>query len=607
MSSDEAAFGKAKGYLEQAAEDGSSVYNHLYEIFHSLLKNRPNAQPPLHPKTTPDSRYDAEDVGAAERMLGLYTSLPQPQTRTIIERPNPHTTVTTTTVQRPVAPPFREVALDSRYHALCGVGLPTRDAAAVDLAMTTLASVVNPVELRYFGRVCGKEGHYDIAECQRILPEDTVPPEPYIHTQVEIPTLPCPIPAEPAGHGVNRWSYLALPSLPQTASRPSGDGAAGTVVAAGGGDVASAVASDFGGATPVGETGWYLLPDLTPQQVLGARKGSARVSGRLGAKVVVHPPFPGREANLLRAMVGRIAAATVVAPAGAVQLFSAESDDEGFDEDVETVAVKVQPLTEDVPSFSEEVAANGGVGSLAGLNRWVHTRMHIGRNGRVNVIPQRPEGEGDDVVDDEEAEVRVMEVEPHPDDFKSLLEPLSRAAVFSVVAIPRPPPPPTGEDGMGAMEEEEEANVERPPSRYGEPSIDGDSPEADVDPDDPNAGPTRREIPCWRVEVVQPSTCTSSSVAVVRSTAWPGAVAWCGGGGKDFGCVYFGDGLKRTPLVRFPQLPPQPLPDPIAMELPLQMDPSAMAEKLVLRGESLPDVDQEDIEGDLGDQESVDQ
>ena len=72
---------------------------------------------------------------------------------------------------------------------------------------------------------------------------------------------------------------------------------------------------------------WTRLPDLTPDQAVGARSIKRFFTGNLDAPVAGHPPFPGTERNYLRAQIARIAAATVLAPSG---YYQAGEDEEQF-------------------------------------------------------------------------------------------------------------------------------------------------------------------------------------------------------------------------------------------------------------------------------------
>ena len=66
---------------------------------------------------------------------------------------------------------------------------------------------------------------------------------------------------------------------------------------------------------------WVRLPPVTPVQIAGARKMRKYFTGRLNAAVSSYPPFPGTEANYLRAQIARISAATHVSPLGLLSSF----------------------------------------------------------------------------------------------------------------------------------------------------------------------------------------------------------------------------------------------------------------------------------------------
>ena len=72
---------------------------------------------------------------------------------------------------------------------------------------------------------------------------------------------------------------------------------------------------------------WVQLPHVTPHQVVAARALRRYLTGSLSAPVAGHPPFPGTEANYVRAVIALISAATVLAPTGAFASVDAESED----------------------------------------------------------------------------------------------------------------------------------------------------------------------------------------------------------------------------------------------------------------------------------------
>lgn len=61
---------------------------------------------------------------------------------------------------------------------------------------------------------------------------------------------------------------------------------------------------------------WVKLPHITPNQIQRARQIKKLLTGRLDAPIVCYPPFPGNEANYLRAQIARISAGTQISPNG---------------------------------------------------------------------------------------------------------------------------------------------------------------------------------------------------------------------------------------------------------------------------------------------------
>jgi radial spoke head protein 4/6 len=76
----------------------------------------------------------------------------------------------------------------------------------------------------------------------------------------------------------------------------------------------------------LGDTALTRLPNVRPEQIAAARTLKRLLTGSLAARVSTYPPFPWDEAVFLRAQIARIAAATVLAPAG---WLTAEEDDAG--------------------------------------------------------------------------------------------------------------------------------------------------------------------------------------------------------------------------------------------------------------------------------------
>lgn len=132
------------------------------------------------------------------------------------------------------------------------------------------------------------------------------------------------------------------------------------------------------------------LPSVTPQQIDAARRIRKFLTGNLSAPVNSFPPFPGNEANYLRAQIARIAAATVISPKGA---FSAEEDDSGE-----------LPLVQHNQEFE-----GMDVSDLLQLSNWVHHNPHILKQGRCTFFQLRQENE-----EEEDEEKQSQEIEEGP-------------------------------------------------------------------------------------------------------------------------------------------------------------------------------------------------
>ncbi|XP_004381844.1 radial spoke head protein 6 homolog A [Trichechus manatus latirostris] len=162
---------------------------------------------------------------------------------------------------------------------------------------------------------------------------------------------------------------------------------------------------------------WTRLPHVTPAQIVHARKIKKFFTGYLDAPVVSYPPFPGNEANYLRAQIARISAATHISPLGFYQFGEEEGDEEeeggaGRDSFEENPDFEGIPVLELVDSMAN----------------WVHHTQHILPQGRctwVNPL-QKSEEEEDLGEEEEKADEGIEEVEQEVG--PPLLTPLSEDA-----------------------------------------------------------------------------------------------------------------------------------------------------------------------------------
>nr|KAF6407942.1 radial spoke head 6-like protein A [Molossus molossus] len=162
---------------------------------------------------------------------------------------------------------------------------------------------------------------------------------------------------------------------------------------------------------------WIRLPHVTPNQIVVARKIKKFLTGHLDAPVISYPPFPGNEANYLRAQIARISAATHISPLGFYQFNEEEGDEEeeggpGRDSFEENPDFEGIPVLELVDSMAN----------------WVHHMQHILPQGRCTwVNPFQKKEEEEELGEEEEKADEGME-EMEQEIGPPLLTPLSEDA-----------------------------------------------------------------------------------------------------------------------------------------------------------------------------------
>ncbi|XP_072292946.1 radial spoke head protein 6 homolog A-like [Eucyclogobius newberryi] len=144
---------------------------------------------------------------------------------------------------------------------------------------------------------------------------------------------------------------------------------------------------------------WTKLPSVTPAQITCARQIRKFFTGRLDAPIMSYPPFPGNEANYLRAQIARISAGTQVSPLGFYQF----KEEEGFEED------ELPPDSYEVnPEFEGISAAK----LSKSLSSWVHHTQHILVQGRCTWVNLTIKAEELNDEEEEEKEEEPEEAEP---------------------------------------------------------------------------------------------------------------------------------------------------------------------------------------------------
>ena len=151
------------------------------------------------------------------------------------------------------------------------------------------------------------------------------------------------------------------------------------------------------------------MPVCTPQHIQVARKIRKFFTGRLDAGVVSYPPFPGNEANLLRAQIARISAATHISPIG---FYKFDEEGEGGEEEARENYIP-----------NEEFEAIQ-VRELCDINNWTHHVLHILPQGRTRWWNPKQRNEEEEIDEDEEEEKEEPD-EPEPEVGPQLLTPLA--------------------------------------------------------------------------------------------------------------------------------------------------------------------------------------
>ncbi|XP_034036501.1 radial spoke head protein 4 homolog A-like [Thalassophryne amazonica] len=152
---------------------------------------------------------------------------------------------------------------------------------------------------------------------------------------------------------------------------------------------------------------WVKLPPVTPAQICAARQIHKFFTGRLDARVISYPPFPGNETNYLRAQIAWISAGTQVCPQGFYQMIEGEEDEEPHED------YEVNPDFESIPTAE----------MVQSMSNWVHHVSHILSQGRCTWVNVLKPGEVNDSLDEED-EKQEDEEEVGP----PLLTPLSQDA-----------------------------------------------------------------------------------------------------------------------------------------------------------------------------------
>ncbi|NXN84759.1 RSH4A protein, partial [Bombycilla garrulus] len=366
----------AKAYLlKTSTESGLNLYDHFANILTKILDEQPTntvdiiediskdvkwAQFRKKMDTLRDEYVTPPTVEAAEKCKALFFKEGGEEDREELEEE----------MGEPALPNVMETAF---YFEQAGIGLNKDESYYILLALKNLIDVQPIQTCRFWGKILGLEMNYIIAEVQlREGEEEEEAGEEEDETVVEgeketgeeeeegeqeekeaeppksTYKPPPEIPREENGTGTNKYVYFVCnePGKP-----------------------------------------WVKLPPVTPAQIVCARKIKKFFTGRLDAPVVSFPPFPGKEANYLRAQIARISAGTHVSPTGFYQFANEDEEEEAADTYEENPEFEPPPVSEMVES----------------LATWAHHVKGILKQGRcVWINPQKLEEDEDE--DEEEGE-----------------------------------------------------------------------------------------------------------------------------------------------------------------------------------------------------------
>ncbi|XP_062838531.1 radial spoke head protein 6 homolog A [Anolis carolinensis] len=394
----------AKAYLlKTSVKTGVSLYDHLSEMLAKILDERPENPADIIENISKDvkcARFqkkldtlrDEYEKHPTFELAEMYKTLFQKGgggdgTEQELEEELPET-------------PLPNVMETAFYFEQAGVGLSLEEYYHIFLALKQLVTT-HPIQTcRFWGKILGIEANYIVAEVEfregeeeeeaeeeELLEEGLKegsefredeededeekdePPKPNYKP-------PPVIPKEENRTGTNKFIYFVC----NEAGKP-----------------------------------WVKLPQVTPAQIVNARKIKKFFTGKLDAPVVSYPPFPGTEINYLRAQIARISAATQVSPLGFYQFGEEEGDEEeegGAGRD----------NYEENPEF-EPMSVFEMVDSLA---NWVHHVLNILMQGRCTWV--NPFQKSEEEEEEDEEEEKPEEQEETQEIGPPLLTPLSEDA-----------------------------------------------------------------------------------------------------------------------------------------------------------------------------------
>ncbi|XP_048258834.1 radial spoke head protein 4 homolog A-like [Haliotis rufescens] len=392
-------FLKAKSYLLTASTNtGVNVYDHLSRVLTKVLDERPDNVADVFEDISKDvkrSKFTSDADTVLDKVdRTTEVSLAQVQRRLFTKGEGDDDDIQQDEEVETPLPNLMELCF---YFEQAGIGLNREEMIRIWLALKSLVDNHPLQHVRFWGKIFGREQNYYVAEVEYREGDEEEEEEEEEEQNEEDATE-----KDDADEGEEEETEeddLPKPEFKPPAVAPREENRTGA------NKKTYFVCNDPGKV-------WMKLPAVTPAQITAGRKIKKFFTGRLDALVVSYPPFPGNEANYLRAQIARISAGTHISPLGFYQFDEDEEEEEegeARDHFVENVDFEGIPVRELID---------------ANLSNWVHHVQHILPQGRCTWWNPVQKSE-DDFEDEDEEEEREEPDEPEPEVGPPLLTPLA--------------------------------------------------------------------------------------------------------------------------------------------------------------------------------------
>jgi len=393
-------FVHAKSYLlKSSTSTGINLYDHLSKVLTKILDERPENVVDIFEDLSKDTKRSkfTSKVDTVQNKIDQSTevALAQVQRRLYSKgdgeegEPEPEEEVET---------PLPNIMELCFYFEQAGIGLNREELIRIWLALKNMVDSYPLQDVRFWGKILGTEQNYYVAEVEYREGEEEEEEEEEVEEHQEEES------AEKDGDedgeeeeqeedDTPKPDFKPPPEIPKEENKTGAN------------KKIYFVCNDPGKP-------WQRLPAVTPGQIQASRQIKKFFTGRLDSPVVSYPPFPGNEANYLRAQIARISAGTHISPLG---YYSFEEDEE---EEEEGDARDNFQINVDFEGTSVRELVDPG------LSSWVHHVQHILPQGRCTWWNPVQKNE-DEFEDEEEEEEREEPDEPEPEVGPPLLTPLS--------------------------------------------------------------------------------------------------------------------------------------------------------------------------------------